>query len=75
MGDEVVTGEVDEKVAEEVAGEVVMEVVGMVVDEMDAEVVQPDVVVVDPNPSISADTQVTAPSTEPSVHIDGGFPG
>lgn len=37
--------------------------------------VQPNVVVVDPVPFVTTDTEVTAPSTEPSMHTDGGFPG
>ena len=77
MRDEVVAeevvGEVTEKVVGDVTGEVVgaEEIVRVVVDEL----VQPNVVVANLIPSITADTEVTSHSTESSVHIDGGFPG
>lgn len=40
-----------------------------------ARVVHPYVNVADSVPSVTTDTEVTTPSTEPSVHTDGGFPG
>lgn len=66
--------EVVGEVGREVAGEVVGEVFGVVVDEVDTQVVHPDVVVVDLVPFVTADTKVTTYSTEPSMHTGGGFP-
>lgn len=45
------------------------------VDEVVTTMVQLDVVVADPVQFFTTDTMVTTPSTEPSMHIDGGFPG
>lgn len=59
----------DEVIAKEV------DVDEMVVDEVDTKVVQPDVIVVDLVPYVIADTKVTSPSTEPSMHTNRGFPG
>lgn len=84
-----VVREVVEEVVEEVAAEVDVEVVGVateevvgagevagvVVDEVDVEVVQLYAIVVDSVPSVTTDTEVTTPSTNPFVHTDRGFPG
>lgn len=74
MEDEVVVGEVAVEVVGKIVGEVVGagEVAGVVVDEVDVEVVHSDVV--DSVLFVTTDTDITAPSTEPSVHIDRGFP-
>lgn len=45
-----------------------------VANEVAYEVVLSNVVVVDLVPYVIADTELTTPSTEPSVHIDGEFP-
>lgn len=69
--DQEVVREVAEKVVGDVTGEVVgaEEIVRVVVDEL----VQPNVVVANLIPSITADTNLTTPSTVSSVHTDRGF--
>lgn len=72
VSDVVVVDGVDDSVVEEVAYlVVVVEDVGL--DEV-ARVVQLDADVVDLVSSVTADMEVTAPSTEPFMHTDGGFP-
>lgn len=67
-----------EQLRDEVADKVVQPYVVVadeeVVEEVVVEMVQSDVVFVDLIPSVTTDTKVTAHSTEPYVHTDGGFP-
>lgn len=71
VADGVIVGEVDEEVTEEVVVDVVAGEV--VVDEVDTEMVHPNIVVVDLISYVTTDTEVTAPSIEPFVHTDYGF--
>lgn len=75
MPNVVVADEVVDSVVKEVADPVVVEeVVYEAGLEEVARMVQPDADIVDSVSSVTVDTEVTTPSTEPSVHIDGGFP-
>lgn len=75
MPDVALVDEVVDSVVEDVVDLIVVEEVveDTGLEEVDL-VVQPDVGVAYSVPSVTTDTEVTAPSTEPFVHTDGGFP-